>query len=118
MWLFRRKQPEVAAAPIPPHLAFGALGFLARKLVDEIEKDPDLPSRIGQLKYKIDELQKKMDSLHDDMIEYQQAYRYLCKDDDTLYTIKPQKPHILRQLAEWSDEFAEFLKIKPLFSCW
>jgi len=115
---FWREPKQKAAAPIPPHLAFGALGFLARKLVDEIEKDPDLPSRIGQLKYKIDELQKKMDSLHDDMIEYQQAYRYLCKDDDTLYTIKPQKPHILRQLAEWSDEFAEFLKIKPLFSCW
>ena len=116
--MFWRKPPTKHAAPIPPHLIAGALGFFARKLVDEIEKDPDVPTRIGQLKYKIDELQKKMDSLHDDIIEYQQAYRYLCKDDDTLYNIEPQKPHLLRQLAEWSDEFAEFLKIKPLFSCW
>ena len=113
-----RRPPVKHAAPIPPHLAFGALGFLARKLVDEIEKDPDIPTRIGQLKYKIDELQKKIESLHETMSEYQEAYRYLCKDDDMLYTIKPQKPHLLRQLAEWSDEFAEFLKIKPLFSCW
>jgi hypothetical protein len=66
----------------------------------------------------VDELQKKLDSLHEEMREYNQAYMYLCKDDDTLYNIKPQQPHLLRQLAEWSDEFAEFLKIKPLFSCW
>lgn len=112
------KQQRFAAAPVPPHIVFTGLGFLARKIADDIEKAEDVPTRVAHLKYRMDKIREKQQAITEEYYAYEDALDYLYTKDPCLRDVEAKRPHVFKELADWADEFAEFLKIKPLFSCW
>lgn len=107
----------VTRCAVPPHVIFAGLGLLARKIAEDIEKDEDVKTRVAHLKYRIEKLKEKRTALDEEIYASEEALDYLCRKDSCLGYVDPQKPHVLKELAEWADELTEFLKIKPLFNC-
>ena len=88
----RKKRVKRECAPfiIPPPV----IGFVARKLIDEIEKGSSMEKRVAHLKYKLEQLENETGSIRE-------ALEYIYEKDHFMVYVRPEKPNEFMQCLEW-----------------
>ena len=92
-----KKRREKKAYCFPPIVPPAVIGFVARKLIDHLEKSSNMETRVAHLKYKLRFMEDETECIRE-------ALDYIYERNERMLFVQPEKPNEIMQCIEWCAE--------------